>query len=559
MTTTSIPSTAEANWQVADLLIASCREQGIDHFFIAPGSRCTPLTLAVAARNDVQVIQHFDERGLAFAAVGYGRATGRCAAVICTSGTAVANLLPAVVEASLDHVPLLLLTADRPPELRDQGANQTIDQVKIFQQYVRWFSDLPCPAPELKPDFWRSQVRHGVARTVTGPVHLNCMFREPFGVRSATQAMAPRDEVTSHQSVMAPSTQSAPQPWSIPPGNAFVVAGGCTRDEALAARDLASRLRAPFFSDVTNGVRGEITPWQFARRDNPPPDVVIHVGQRIVTKRWWSFVEAHRPAHYIHLTRFEERFDPTHHVTQTITGCLQELCNGAEPAACTSHEFKKAWLDRAQLVRTAVDRVLHEHPALSEPWMARNLSALLPENVGLFLGNSLPIRDWDSFGIWPHEKQLAVASNRGASGIDGLVATSFGFARGLGRRTFAVIGDLSALHDLNSLSLLASSPVPLVLVIINNRGGGIFHFLPIASQTEQFVPYFVTPHTRQFGNAAKMFGLDYQHATTNEELQTAFLKACRSQTSSIIEVTTDGPANAALHRAVERAVVESVP
>lgn len=557
MTDTSISPTARANWEVAELLIAGCQARGIDHVFIAPGSRCTPLTLAVAERSDLQVVQHFDERGLAFAALGYGRATGRPAAVICTSGTAVANLLPAVIEASLDHVPLLLLTADRPPELRDQGANQAIDQVKIFQQYVRWFSDLPCPAAELKPAFWQSQMDHALAKSSSGPVHLNCMFREPFGLPAEKRLHGSRDASSAIEAIERSRIIRPSAAWKVPTGNILVVAGNCSCDEARAAERMARRLQAPFFSDVSNGIRGDITPWQFARRDNPPPDVVIHVGQRVVTKRWWSFVEANRPRHYIHLTRFESRFDPIHQVTQTFNGCLLDLCQQAQVARVPSPGFRQDWIERAAATKTAVDRVLDEHPQLSEPWAARHLSQHLPADSGLFLGNSLPIRDWDSFGVWQPEIPLRVACNRGASGIDGLMATTVGFARGLGRRTISVVGDLSALHDLNSLSLMAGSPVPIVQVIMNNGGGGIFHFLPISSQTEHFLPYFVTPHDRQFGLAAKMFGLPYSRATNCDELNGAFREACQSPTSSVIEVTTDGPSNASLHRAVERAVVES--
>ncbi len=411
----------------AEFLIDACLQEGVDHFFIAPGSRCTPLTMAVADRPQARVVQHFDERGLAYACVGYARATGRPGAFICTSGTAVVNASPAVVEASLDHVPLLLLTADRPPELRDTGANQTIDQVKVFADFTRWFFDLPCPGPPLTDRFWRSAVAHAVDRAAEGPVQLNCMFREPFDTRDLAAS-------EHSQRPIPPSIRLNTQiAWQVPEGRTLVIAGGCRPAEALAARRLAERIGCPFLADITSGLRRLSHDLLLMRDDAPAADVIIHVGGRIVSKRWLQFVAAHPPQHFLHLTPFFDRHDPLHRVTQVIRGELVSLCDGARCDAPSPAEFLEAWLRRSRLSERAAEDVIDGLSTVNEPGIVRLLAGELPAGNGLLLGNSLPIRTWDTFGRPGHDRSAPgnVAANRGASGIDGLIATATGFAIGL--------------------------------------------------------------------------------------------------------------------------------
>ncbi len=331
-------------------MIDACLAAGVDHFFLAPGSRCTPLTVAVANRSAARVTQHFDERALAFACLGYGQATGRCGVFICTSGTAVANAFPAVVEASLNDVPMLLLTADRPPELRATGANQTIDQVRIFGTYTRWFFDLPCPTDDPHDRFLRSTIAHAIACSRTGPVQLNCMFREPFAASDLS----------------APAPQSESFDWSVrrhvglslPTGNPLVIAGSCRRAEAAAAQRLAAKLACPFLADITSGVRGLAYDLELLRGDIPPADVVIHVGGRVVSKRWARFVEEHPPRHYLHLTSSDGRLDPGHRVSHVIRGDLCDLCAGVEGNTTTDAAFRAAWEEHSIAARATARQVI---------------------------------------------------------------------------------------------------------------------------------------------------------------------------------------------------------
>jgi 2-succinyl-5-enolpyruvyl-6-hydroxy-3-cyclohexene-1-carboxylate synthase len=539
--------TQTLNYKVAMQLVDACLRQGVDHFFLAPGSRCTPLTVAIANRPEAHVVQHVDERGLTFACLGFGRATGRPGAFVCTSGTAVANALPAVIEASLDNVPLLLLTADRPPELRSTGANQAIDQCKIFGQYVRWFFDVPCPAPEFATNFWESTVRFAAASAASGPVHLNCMFREPFG------ACNPSSETTTPPAATEPQLNVTCQ-WQVPRGRTLVVAGGCRYHEALAANRLADRLGCPFLADVTTGIRSLSYDLQLFRDDNPPADIVLHVGGTIVSKRWWQFIDAHPPSHYLHLTPYSRRLDPVHRVTHVMRGPLEPLCEGAEFDERSPTDFLEAWTSRSQLSRRIADMLIDAQQTINEPAVARAIAAEIPNDGGLLLGNSLPIRHMDQFGHWPAGWRVHVAANRGASGIDGLVATSVGFATGLRRHTTALIGDLSALHDLNSLAMLAASTAPVIAVVLNNDGGGLFHFLPVASETSVFERYFATPHGRTFTDTARMFDLAYDRPATMQQFVASYRQATIRPQSSFIEVRTDRRQNRQLHREIEQAV-----
>ncbi|MCA9169356.1 MAG: 2-succinyl-5-enolpyruvyl-6-hydroxy-3-cyclohexene-1-carboxylic-acid synthase [Planctomycetales bacterium] len=313
-------SSFSANQLAAARLIQACIDQGLHHFFVAPGSRCTPLTIAIANHAEARVVQHFDERGLAFACLGFARATGRAGVFVCTSGTAVANALPAVVEASNDQVPLLLLTADRPPELRETGANQTIDQVKIYGDFARWCFDLPCPTSDTTASFLRSTIRHAASRAATGPVHINCMFREPFesadAVRCESEPPATKNCRVTLEHVV-----------KLPAGKTLVMAGSSSAEAARAAGNMADRLNAPFFSDVSNGVRGLAYDLALMSNELPVPDRVVHVGGRVVSKRWATFLKSHPEIRQIHYWPYESRLDPDHALPEVIHGDLKTLCD----------------------------------------------------------------------------------------------------------------------------------------------------------------------------------------------------------------------------------------
>jgi 2-succinyl-5-enolpyruvyl-6-hydroxy-3-cyclohexene-1-carboxylate synthase len=570
---------------------------GVDTFFVAPGSRSTPLTVAAARHEEAEVVLHVDERGTAFAALGYGRATGRPAGWITTSGTAVANGMPAVVEAGTDGVPMLLLTADRPPELRDTGANQTVDQVKLFGDYVRWQADVPPPSGDVDPAYvltTADQAVHRAVRAPRGPVHLNCMFRKPLepvatgetpDLPDAVQAWAEGDAPfttypTPTPRPSAPDLQAVAAEVAAAP-RGLVVAGRLDSDAAAdAVRRLAARLGWPLLPDVTSRLRlGPVPDVERiayadaalaapALQDAARPEAVLQVGGRFASKRLRLFLRDAAPPTWAVVRPDPARIDPdhrvTHHVESSVAafaaGLLDALPDAGDPDPASSDRdaYRTTWREADR--RAA--RVLHDFTAegeLSEPLTARLITRHLPPDHALVTASSMPVRDVDRYAVDDGEA-VPVFANRGASGIDGTVATTAGVAAGRGSPATLFIGDLALWHDLNSLALLADRPdgEPVVVVVVNNDGGGIFHKLPIREHEDVFEPYFTTPHGRTFEDAAATFGLAYDQPATPSAFTDAYRSACTRATPTLIEVRTDREAATALRDEIDREIADAI-
>jgi 2-succinyl-5-enolpyruvyl-6-hydroxy-3-cyclohexene-1-carboxylate synthase len=529
--------TARANRLWADLVVEELVRCGVDFFYVAPGSRSTPLVAALADNERARSLVHFDERGTAFAALGYARATGRPAAWITTSGTAVANGLPAVVEAATDGVPMVLLTADRPPELRQTGANQTIDQPDIFGDFVRWRFDLPAPSLEVDPASVLTTVDQAVyraGRSPKGTVHLNLMFREPL-IPGPEEDEAPASGPERWRAADGPYTRYAATEPAVDDAEidalwerlrqverGIVVAGRlATRKQGEAVERLAHTLGWPLLPDVGSQVRlgGDRRNAAFydllladgAFAGARAPEAVLHFGGRALSKRLEGFVARHRPDPYVVVKEHPFRLDPAHLVTHSVEAGIEGLCAAlvrasSERSPETDASWTAGWRAASEKAGDVLDRALGGGDGLDEPLVARLISREIPEGHGLVVASSMPVRDIDAFAA-ADGVAAPVAANRGASGIDGTVATSAGFALGTGRPVTLLIGDLALLHDLNSLAMLRGLPV--TVVVLNNDGGGIFSFLPVSGHDAFFEPFFGTPQGVGFEHAAAMFGLRY--------------------------------------------------
>jgi 2-succinyl-5-enolpyruvyl-6-hydroxy-3-cyclohexene-1-carboxylate synthase len=570
----SAPVGALANRLWARLIVEELVRCGVDSFCVAPGSRSTPLVAALAENEGARKLVHFDERGTAFAALGYARATGRPAAWITTSGTAVANGLPAVVEAATDGVPMILLTADRPPELRQTGANQTIDQPDIFGDFVRWRFDLPAPSLEIDPAMVLTTVDQAAYRAIRapqGPVHLNLMFREPFLPEAEDgEEPPPADWLESSRPYTRyAATKPAVDEVEIenlsdllhPTKRGLVVVGRlASRKQGEAVLRLADALGWPLLPDVSSQVRlGADSESLVAHYDAlladetfagaHAPEAVLHVGGRSLSKRLEGLLSRSRPDPYIVVRENPFRLDPHHRVTHSVeaevVGFCAALSRVTEPSPPEDDSWTAGWRDASKEAGRRLDGLLSRVAEPSEPLVARLVSRNIPAEHGLVVASSMPIRDVDTYAA-TDGAPVPVAANRGASGIDGTVATAAGFARGLGRPVTLLIGDLALLHDLNSLAMLRGLRV--VVVAINNDGGGIFSFLSVARHEAFFEPYFGTPQGVGFEPAAAMFGLDYERPGTTDEFLEAYRAACTREGSTLIEVKTDREENVALHR-----------
>jgi 2-succinyl-5-enolpyruvyl-6-hydroxy-3-cyclohexene-1-carboxylate synthase len=572
--------TPRANRLWANLIVEELVRCSVDFFCVAPGSRSTPLVAALAANDRARSLVHFDERGTAFAALGYARATGRPAAWITTSGTAVANGLPAVVEASTDGVPMILLTADRPPELRQTGANQTIDQPDIFGDYVRWRFDLPAPDLTIDPAMVLTtvdQAAYRARRSPHGPVHLNLMFREPFLPEGEDDPQGPSpwaegdEPYTSYASTKPAIDEAEIQAlWQTlrQAKRGLVVAGRlASRKQGEAVSRLAGALGWPLLPDIGSQVRLGVDSENVAAyydalltsdtfSEVHVPETVVHVGGRALSKRLEQFLGRSRPDPYVIVRENPFRLDPAHRVTHSIEADVVDFCAAlirvttGEPSE-GDNAWVAGWRGASDEVGRSLDEFSSEAP--NEPFVARSVSRNVPQHHGLVVASSMPVRDLDTYAA-SDGAPVPVAANRGASGIDGTVATAAGVARGLGRPVTLLIGDLALLHDLNSLAMLRD--VPVVVVVLNNDGGGIFSFLPVAKHKGFFEPYFGTPQGVGFRSAAKMFGLDYEQPRTTAEFLDAYAGACASGRSSILEVRTDREENVSLHAELLRLAPE---
>lgn len=568
----------------AGLLIEELVRGGVDCFCVSPGSRSTALAMAAARHPAAKTMIHFDERGAAFHALGWASASGRPAVLICTSGSAAANYWPAVVESSASRVPLILLTADRPPELLDCRANQAIDQSKLFGNYVRWSFVLPCPEAGLPASMvltTADQALYRARHAPAGPVHIDCMFREPLepvpGGEAAVQSALQPLKRWMHSA--APWTTCYTPETSLSDADdlkvinrisdvrrgLLVVGRLRTMEEARAARLLADALRWPVFPDVLSGVRLGSGSDSFVHyfdqlllsprfREACAPEFVLHLGGAVTSKRLQQHLAALGPE-YMLVTDHPLRQDPFHQVSHRVQAHIPAFCRWLAPSIrdCGAPAWGEQFPALSRAVSDCIDARVKDTGQLSEIFVARAVSRGRPEGTTLFLGNSMPIRDMDMYGAGEGLEGV-VACNRGASGIDGNIATVAGHANALGRPVTAVIGDLAALHDLNSLALLRDTAAPVILVLVNNDGGGIFSFLPIAEYPETFERCFATPHGRSFADAARLFGLDYTCPETQESFLEAYAGALSGTHATIIEVRTDRQENVAAHRGLQAAI-----
>lgn len=570
----------------AQLLVEELVRNGVETFFVAPGSRSTPLTVSVARHPTAEAVLHVDERGTAFSALGVGRATQTPAAWITTSGTAVANGMPAVVEASVDGVPLLLLTADRPPELRDTGANQTIDQVKIFGDYVRWQMDVPPPTDEIDPAFVLTtvdQALHRAVRTPPGPVHVNCTFRKPLEPVETDASIAVPAVIEEWAADTDPYTRY-PTPILTSPGpqvetlvkalggieKGLVVSG---RLDSAAAADavqrIATRLGWPLVPDLTSRLRlgaeggagrvpyGDLVLTSEAFRAAHGPEAVVQVGGRFISKRLRLFLQDCAPDVWAVVRPNPARIDPghcvTHHVEADIPSFADALIARLDDVPDQT-PWSSAWLTASDRAESVLQRHANDADVLTEPLVARALSRETPSGHVLVAASSMPVRDLNRHGS-AEGRSGPVYANRGASGIDGTVATAAGVAEGRNGPVTLLIGDLALWHDLNSLALLQDRSV--VVVVVNNDGGGIFHFLPIRKHKE-FDPYFTTPHGRDFEDAAATFNLPYRQPKTPAAFRAAYKAACESGGSALLELRTDRAANRRIHETLEQEVAKAI-
>lgn len=545
-------------------LIDQLIQHGVTYFCLSPGSRSTPLAIAIGDHPRAEHHLHFDERGMAYHALGVAKATGMPTAIVVTSGTAVANLLPAIIEASNDHIPLIILTADRPHELRNCGANQTCDQIKIFSSFVRLQIDLPPPSSELPDRFLATVLAQAVHRSrydLPGPVHLNCPFREPlFDMEFVTpMPIAPVIYEPPSSTFSAATLEMwAARFQEISCG--LILVGSLPHQEDLTPLVLfAKQMKWPILADILSPLRSSGLDDPIIRYFDPllttplgqslHPEIILHVGNRFVSATLTRWIKSLKDKTYLQITTHCCTQDPDHLVTHRITGSPSSFFQSLLPlidSTPTSH-----WLDAWKLPSEKIVQTLRhtfaEQTTLTEPGLAHALSDQIPSSWGIFLSNSMPIRDANQFFFPPHPIG-PIFGNRGVSGIDGNIGTAIGLAQGLQRPVCAILGDLAFLHDINSLAMLRKAQYPVILLVINNHGGAIFSFLPIAERKDLLEEFFIASHPYQFQPAAELFQIPYFKPHSMDAWNLLAADLVNNPCSAIIEWSTHRAENLHFHQ-----------
>ncbi|HEX9133977.1 MAG TPA: 2-succinyl-5-enolpyruvyl-6-hydroxy-3-cyclohexene-1-carboxylic-acid synthase [Ktedonobacteraceae bacterium] len=577
----------------AVVFVDELQRSGVRNVVICPGSRSTPLAMAFAAQPGIRSWMHVDERSAAYFGLGMAKQLRQPVALLCTSGTAAANFLPALVEAKLTHVPLLVLTADRPHELRDNGAPQSIDQNRLYGTYAKWFVEVALPeATDAALRYIRTTAARATASAQAipaGPVQLNFPFREPL-----------TPEPIPGQS-LPPLEQRDPTAWQGRPGNIpyievraapldapaagttgnlmdmlrraqrGLIIAGPNDDPKLTAPlvQLARRLGYPILADPLSQLRcGEhdrsmvLSSYDaFLRSDSfiesAQPELILRFGAMPASKPLLLFLKRYASCPLVVIDGNGGWEEPTQLACELIHANPAALCQNLLTVLEAREELQparpQAWLNMWQgtdkITQQALQNAIVDFNKLFEGRVFIELANLLPHGTTLYTGNSMPVRDLDTF-FWSSNQHIRIMGNRGANGIDGIVSSALGASAVSGQHepTVLVLGDLSFFHDLNGLLAARLHQLNLTIVLINNDGGGIFSFLPQAAYPEHFEQLFGTPTGLDFSLAVEMYGGQFQKVDDWETFRKAISQGLHTGGLHVIEVPTERTSNVNMHR-----------
>ena len=557
---------------------------GVRHFCVCPGSRSTPLALTIARHKESRLWMHIDERSAAFFGLGIAKLLREPVALLCTSGTAAANFLPAVVEAFYSTVPLVVLTADRPHELRDFGASQTIDQVRLYGGHVKWFVDLPEPEESAELVRYARAIAGRAAATAqaspAGPVHLNWPFREPLVPIPGLEPTIPVERPDNLPYTSVAQGSQSPDPDHLETLHELIASSRrglivCGPQDDPSFPDsvvrLARAIGYPILADPLSGVRCGprdsslvLDCYDAVLRDRAlverlSPDVVLRFGPIPTSKSLLQYLQHHRSCRQISINAAGWH-DPGQIVSDQVRSVPSLFCDQlvalqltSAPVEIDASEWVEQWREIDRLARETITTRLAEIEEVFEGKVFHLLADLLPEGTVLFAGNSMPVRDMDAF-FPANDRDIRFLANRGAGGIDGVVSTALGVGAVSPGTLVLVIGDLSFFHDSNGLLAAKQHDLDATVVLLNNDGGGIFSFLPQAEQQEYFETLFGTPHGLDPRPIAELYGAGFESVASWDQFRQALRTGISRKGLSIIEVPTERSRNVELHRRIWRSV-----
>jgi 2-succinyl-5-enolpyruvyl-6-hydroxy-3-cyclohexene-1-carboxylate synthase len=607
----SVTSLDDANptYAYVSAFVEELARAGVHHVVVCPGSRSTPLAMSMAAHPALRVWMHLDERSAAFFGLGMAKQLREPVALLCTSGTAAANFLPAIVEAKLTHVPLLALTADRPHELRECGAPQAIDQNRLYGTHVKWFVDVALPeASDAALRYIRILANRvtALAQAVpAGPVHLNLPFREPLTPAPLVGQIMPSPE---HRNPITWQGRPDNAPYvtvqDAPPGRLSasqiarltetiksarrgLIIVGPYDDPALTEPllQLSQQTGYPILADPLSQLRcGDIDHSRIIASydaflriasfvERAEPELLLRFGAMPTSKPLLLYLQRYASCPQIVIDGNGGWEEPTQLAAALIHADPTALCHdllntlaGMDGPSSDDH-WCNAWQHADRVTRQALQTSMRDFAQPFEGRIFSELADLLPDGATLYAGNSMPVRDMDTF-FWGSQRSIRIVGNRGANGIDGVVSSSLGVsaskkANEVSTPTVLIIGDLSFFHDLNGLLAAHLHKLDLTIVLVNNDGGGIFSFLAQAAYPEHFEQLFGTPTGLDFRSVVQMYGGTFHRVETWDAFRKAVQRGMDEGGLHVVEVRTERTSNVNMHRqlwqAVDAALSEHTP
>ena len=564
----------------AQIFIDQLASLGVRYACISPGSRSTPLTYVISKNRKIKSFINIDERSSAFFALGLAKATSKPVLVVTTSGTAVAELYPAIIEAYQQRTSLIICTADRPSDLIGTGANQTINQHNIFKNHIRWFRDLGSPSISetglhhlQKIAIKAYQISLNEDR---GPVHLNFPFRKPLEPFSYTDEVSKKIFKLRPQRITGTKLQNHNASSGLvkvveklteelaKSEKGIIIAGPMEYDRELikGIKKLSGLLKCPVFADGLSQLRFNINKKDttilsnfnsILKSDNfikeHEPDIIIQFGRTPTSSLLESFLAETNTERYL-VNSFGDKFDPSGNAKATLAiepkyFCQYMTSKLKEKKIIRQYSlWLKDFIYADEMSEKIKASLIDKAKFPNESIVINEVLKHVPSGSNIFIGNSLPVRDLDNFsGI--NSKKINIHFNRGASGIDGITSTALGVALAK-KPALLITGDLSFLHDLNALAVASKYSISPTIIVINNNGGGIFESLPIANKVKNFNKFFITPHNLELGEIVKSFGINHLLITTRSQLRQQLKNSLNKKVPSVLEIKTNAARSAEL-------------
>lgn len=556
----------------ASLIINEFIQNKITQFYVSPGMRNAPLIAAIehSKKFHPEINMHIciDERAASYRALGFSKSTGKASVLICTSGTAMANYFPAIIESKKSNIPLIIVSADRPSELTYCDDNQTIDQTKMYHRYVQGELNLGTPSLEISPLALTSSLSNLIHKAFypqNGPVHFNAPFREPL---EATKIDIPAEYLnlanviinnpsasTDYLELETRLTDNALNKIADiinqSKSGLLVIGSLSPYDDLAEVRSLIRKLNWPTYLDVSSCLKFEYNlndntlptfdhPEVQSELNNNPPETVFHIGGRLTSKHYYSFLKANPKIKLITLNKNIEKEDPSHHTKYRLNASINPTLKDLNPLIHQSLNDYKINLNFEAFTHQKINLI--ENGPLSFPKISKTILDNIDNHAILYLGNSTAVRSFDSYFSYTNKKSLTIATNRGVSGIEGMLASTVGLIDGLKKTAYLIIGDISFLHDLNSIYFLKELKTPVKIILINNFSGGIFTLLPIDKEKD-VIKHVSSPHQITFEKIAGLCDIHYSRIKNANDLKNTIDQIANSNKHEFVEILVDNEIN----------------